>query len=138
MKTIIYVASLVLAFSFGNAQTSSNSKVTITHSSDKQGDKNYKINISISNTEEEYSLQAKFPHANTEKVKQFLKDHLDTKMIKENSMNVWKYTSNRKPGYTVKLKKGKLDIFINKQNISADMIETLIDMFTDIKEVIKE
>lgn len=138
MKTIISIFSLVLAISFGNAQTTSNSKVSIVHSSDKPGDTNYKINISISNTEDIYTLNGTFPKSKTEKLKQFLNDHLTPKVIKNGTMYTWKYEIEGDTGYAIKLKKGKLNVSMNKQLISADMVEDLLDIFTNLKEVLKE
>ncbi|WP_271766864.1 hypothetical protein [Aquimarina algiphila] len=138
MKTLIYFASLILAISIGNAQSSSNSKVSISYSNDEPGEKNYKVNISISNTDDIYSLNASFPSAKTEKLKRFLKDHLDTKMTKNGTMSTWNYVTKGEMGYTIKLKKGKLNVLLNKEHISVDLVENLIDMFSDLKDIVKE
>ncbi|MDY8136387.1 hypothetical protein [Aquimarina sp. 2201CG5-10] len=137
MKTIICTLSLLLAISFGNAQTSSNSKVSINYSSDEPGDRNYKVSISISNTDDVYTVNAKFPGSRTEKLKNFLKDHLETKMKKVNSSYNWNYYNKDEMGYKVKLKRGKLSVFLDKEFVSVDLIEDFIDMFSDLKEVIK-
>ena len=82
MKTIILAVTLsIFAFYVGNAQKSSKSKVSISYSSDNPKDTNYKVNISISNTDNLYSLNANFPDSKTEKLKQFLKSHLTPETI---------------------------------------------------------
>ncbi len=138
MKTIICLLSLVFSVSTGTAQKSSNSKVSINYSSDEPGENNYKVNISISNTNDTYTLKASFPIAKTEKLKEFLKDHLDSKMTKNGTGYTWIYATKGEIGYTVKLKKGKLNIFMDKEAVSADLVENLIDMFSDLKDIVKE
>ncbi len=139
MKTIILAVTLsVFTFSVSNAQKSSKSKVSISYSSDNPKDTNYKVNISISNTEDIYSLNANFPNSKTEKLKQFLKDHLTPEMTKTSTGYMWKYNTKGETGYSVKLKKGKLTVFMNKEFLSADFIEDFIDIFTDLKDIVKE
>lgn len=138
MKLIICTLCLVLAVSIGNAQKSSNSKVSISYSSDEPGDKNYKVNISISNNDELYTLNASFPNSKTEKLKRFLNDHLDTKMTKKGTTYQWDYLNKGEIGYTIKLRKGKLNVFMDKDYVSIDLVEDFIDMFSDLKEIVKE
>ncbi|MBQ4822502.1 hypothetical protein [Aquimarina sp. MMG016] len=138
MKTIICALCLVLAVSVGNAQKSSNSKVSISYSSDEPGDKNYKVNISISNNDDLYTLNASFPNSKTEKLKRFLNDHLDAKMTKKGNTYQWDYLNEGEIGYNVKLKKGKLNVFMDKEYVSIDLVEDFIDMFSDLKEIVKE
>ncbi|WP_024769043.1 hypothetical protein [Aquimarina macrocephali] len=138
MKTIICVLSLVFALSLSNAQTASNSKVSISYSSDEPGEDNYRVNISISNTEDMYTLKASFPLSKTGKLKQFLKDHLTPEMTKNGTTSTWKYNTKGETGYVVKLKRGKLNVFMDKEFVSADVVEDLIDMFSDLKDIVKE
>ncbi|WP_106792119.1 hypothetical protein [Aquimarina sp. Aq78] len=140
MKTIICVLSLVFALSLSNAQTTStsNSKVSISYSSDEPGEGNYRVNISISNTEDMYTLKASFPSSKTGKLKQFLKDHLTPEMTKNGTTSTWKYNTKGETGYVVKLKRGKLNVFMDKEFVSADLVEDLIDMFQDLKEIITQ
>ncbi len=137
MKTIICLIGLVFTFSLGNAQTSSNSKVSISHSSNEPGNENYKINISISNTDDMYTLNAKFPKSKTQKLEKFLKTHLDVKMIKKETMTTWTYNTNDEIGYTVRLKKGRLNVYLSKETVSSDSLEEIMSVFSDIREVIK-
>ncbi|WP_438423155.1 hypothetical protein [Aquimarina macrocephali] len=138
MKTIICVLSLVFALSLSNAQTTSNSKVSISYSSDEPGESNYRVNISISNTKDMYTLKASFPSSKTGKLKQFLKDHLTPEMTKNGTTSTWKYNTKGETGYVVKLKRGKLNVFMDKEFVSADVVEDLIDMFSDLKDIVKE
>ncbi len=138
MKTIICMLSLVLAISMGNAQKSSKTKVSINYANKESNDANYKVNISITNDDSSYILKANFPTSKTEKLKNFLKDHLKTKMINKGSEYVWSYTKKEELVYTIKLKKGKLDLYMNKKDVSADFVEDFIDIFSDLKEVVKE
>lgn len=138
MKTIICALSLVFALSLGNAQTTSNSKVSISYSSNEPGDSNYKVSISISNTEDVYTLKASFPSSKTGKLKQFLKDHLTPKMTNNGTTSTWKYSAKGETGYVVKLKRGKLNVFMDKEFVSADLVEDFIDMFNDLKDIVKE
>ncbi|GAA4279037.1 hypothetical protein [Aquimarina mytili] len=137
MKTIICVLSIAFAISMGNAQKSSKSKVSIHYSDDESGN-NYKVNISITNTDDSYVLKADFPTPKTEKLKKFLKNHLETTMVKKGSEYIWSYTKKDKLAHTVKLKEGKLDVYMNKKNVSADFVEDFIDIFSDLKEIVKE
>lgn len=139
MKTIILVVALsVFAFSVGKAQKSSKSKVSISYSGDNPKDTNYKANISVSDTEDTYSLNANFPNSKTEKLKQFLKDHLTPEIAKDGTGYTWKYKVKGETGYAVTLKKGRLNVFMNKEFLPADFIEDFIDMFTDLKDIVKE
>ncbi len=138
MKTIICILSIVFATAVGNAQKTSNPKVTISYSNDEPGDKNYKVNISITNNDDLYTLKASFPTSKTEKLMKFLKGHLETEMTKNGSGYTWIYTVKGNVGHTVKLKKGKLDVFVDKKYISADLVEDFIDIFSDLKDIVKE
>ncbi|WP_159092298.1 hypothetical protein [Aquimarina sp. Aq107] len=138
MKTIIFMLCVALAMPTLNAQTSSNSKITVNYSSDDTSDNGYKINISISNTDDAYSLKASFPSHKTEKVKKFLNEHLEVKMSKNYSSYMWNYNNKGSEGYRVKLRKGKLSVFLDKEAISIDLVEDLIDAFSDLRDLIKD
>ncbi len=128
---------VALAMPTVHAQTSSNSKVTVNYSSDDTGDKGYKINISISNTDDIYSLKASFPSHKTDDVKRFLNDHLDTEMSKNYGYYTWNHDNKGEDGYKVKLRKGKLSVFLDKESVSIDLVDDLIDVFSDLRELIK-
>ncbi|WP_405206245.1 hypothetical protein [Aquimarina sp. LLG6339-5] len=138
MKTIIFMLCVALAISTSNAQTSSSSKITVNYSSDDTSDNGYKINISISNTDDTYSLKASFPSHKTDEVKKFLNEHLEVKMSKNYSSYIWNYNNNGSEGYKVKLRKGKLSVFLDKEAISIDLVEDLIDAFSDLRNLIKD
>lgn len=138
MKTIICTLSLVLAFSFLNAQSSSSSKVSISSYSSDDHKKNYRISISITNEEDTYQVIASFPEEKTEKLKRFLKDHLETNMTHSGSSYYWHYKNKGETGYKVKLKRGKLNAFLDKELVSLDMVEDFMDAFQELKEVVKE
>ncbi|WP_299223238.1 hypothetical protein [uncultured Aquimarina sp.] len=137
MKTIIFMLCIALAIPAVNGQTSSNSKVTVNYSSDDDSN-GYKINISISNTDDIYTLKASFPADKTDKVKKFLNDHLDTKMSKNYGSYTWNYINKGEEGYKVKLREGKLSVFLDKEAVSIDLVEDLIDAFSDLRELIKD
>ncbi|MEW7291708.1 hypothetical protein [Aquimarina sp. 2304DJ70-9] len=138
MKTVICIISLLFSICMGNAQKTSNPKVSISYSNDEPGDKNYKVNISITNNDDLYTLNASFPTSKTEKLKKYLKEQLQTKMTKNGSGYTWVYTVKGSVGHTVKLKNGKLDVYIDKKRISADLVEDFIDIFSDLKDIVKE
>ncbi|MBW1296585.1 hypothetical protein [Aquimarina litoralis] len=138
MKTIIFMLCIALSTPVVNAQTSSNTKVTVNYSSDDTSEKGYKINISVSNTDDTYTLKASFPSHKTESVKKFLKRHLDTKMSKSYGTYTWNYNVKGEEGYKVKLRKGKLSVFLDKDAISIDLVEDLIDAFGDLRDLIKD
>lgn len=137
MKTIIFILCITMAVPSVHAQTNSNTKVTLNYSSDDT-DKGYNINISVSNTDDTYRLKASFPSDKTDKVKKFLKEHLDAKMTKSYGAYEWKYSVKGEDGYKVKLKKGKLSIFIDKGAVSINLVEDLIDAFDDLRDLIKD
>ncbi|WP_298320779.1 hypothetical protein [uncultured Aquimarina sp.] len=137
MKTIIFMLCMASTMPIINAQTSSNAKVTVNYSSDDDSN-GYKINISVSNTDDMYTLKASFPSDKTDKVKKFLKDHLDTKMSKSHGAYTWNYNYRGEEGYKVKLRKGKLSVFLDKEAVSIDLVEDLIDAFSDLRELIKD
>ncbi|MDH7446674.1 hypothetical protein [Aquimarina sp. 2201CG14-23] len=138
MKTIIFMLCIAFAIPSVNAQTTSNSKVTVKYSSDDTSGKGYKINISISNTDDVYTLNASFPSHKTEEVKRFLNDHLDAKMSKNYGSYTWNYNNQGEEVYKVKLRKGKLSVFLDKEAVSIDLVDDLIDAFNDLRELIKE
>ncbi|WP_299600686.1 hypothetical protein [uncultured Aquimarina sp.] len=137
MKTIIFILCMTMALPTAHAQTNSNTKVTVNYSSDDT-DKGYNINISVSNTDDNYRLKASFPSDKTDKVKKFLKDHLDAKMSKSYGTYEWNYLAKGEDGYKVKLKKGKLSVFLDKDAVSIDLVEDLIDAFDDLRSLIKD
>ena len=59
-------------------------------------------------------------------------------MTKIGTGYTWKYKVKGETGYTVTLKKGNLNVFMDKEFLSADFIEDFIDIFTDLKDVVKE
>ncbi|WP_378175114.1 hypothetical protein [Aquimarina sp. SS2-1] len=138
MKTIILVLCMAFTMPIINAQTSSNSKVTVNYSSDDTSDNGYKINISISNTDDIYTLKASFPSHKTDEVKSFLKEHLNAKMSTSYGSHIWNYNTRGEEGYKVKLRKGKLSIFLDKEAVSIDLVEDLIDVFSELRELIKK
>ncbi|MFD2561981.1 hypothetical protein [Aquimarina rubra] len=138
MKTIILMLCMAFTMSMTNAQTSSNSKVTVNYSSDDTSDNGYKINISISNTDDIYTLKASFPSHKTDEVKSFLKEHLNAKMSTSYGSYIWNYNTRGEEGYKVKLRKGKLSIFLDKEAVSIDLVEDLIDAFSDLRDLIKD
>ncbi|WP_299242480.1 hypothetical protein [uncultured Aquimarina sp.] len=137
MKTIIFMLCMAFAIPMVKAQTSSNNKVTVNYSSDDDSN-GYKINISVSNTDDIYTLKASFPSDKTDKVKKFLNDHLETKMSKSYGSYSWNYNNRGEEGYKVKLRKGKLSVFLDKEAVSIDLVEDLIYAFTDLRELIKD
>ncbi|WP_343912742.1 hypothetical protein [Aquimarina litoralis] len=137
MKTIIFILCMTMAVPTAYTQTNSNTKVTVNYSSDDT-DTGYNINISVSNTDDSYRLKASFPSDKTDKVKKFLKDHLDAKMTKSYGTYEWNYLANGEDGYKVKLKKGKLSVFLDKDAVSIDLVEDLIDAFDDLRSLIKD
>ncbi len=128
---------MAFAIPMVKAQTSSNNKVTVNYSSDDDSN-GYKINISVSNTDDIYTLKASFPSDKTDKVKKFLNDHLETKMSKSYGSYSWNYNNRGEEGYKVKLRKGKLSVFLDKEAVSIDLVEDLIYAFTDLRELIKD
>jgi len=138
MKTIIFMLCMAFTAPIVNAQASSNTKVTVNYSSDDTSRKDYKINISISNTDDVYSLKASFPSHRTDEVKKFLKEHLDSKMTKSYGSYTWNYSTKGEEGYKVKLRNGKLSVFLDKDAISIDLVEDLIDAFGDLRDLIKK
>ncbi|SEK31598.1 hypothetical protein SAMN04487910_0233 [Aquimarina amphilecti] len=138
MKTIILMLCMAFTMPMINAQTSSNSKVTVNYSSDDTGGKGYKVNISISNTDDTYTLKASFPSHKTDEVKKFLNNHLEAKMSKVYGSYAWNYNSKGEEGYKVKLRKGKLSVYLDKEALSIDLLEDLIDAFSDLRDLIKD
>ncbi len=128
---------MAFAIPMVKAQTSSNNKVTVNYSSDDDSN-GYKINISVSNTDDIYTLKASFPSDKTDKVKKFLNDHLETKMSKSYGSYSWNYNNRGEEGYKVKLRKGKLSVFLDKEVVSIDLVEDLIYAFSDLRELIKD
>ncbi|MHA7057085.1 hypothetical protein ACWGOQ_0007695 [Aquimarina sp. M1] len=138
MKTIIIILCMIFTMPMINAQTNATSKVTVKYSNNDASENGYRINISISNTNDTYTLNAKFPSHKTEEVKRFLNDHLDTKFSKNYGAYTWNYHNTGKEVYTVKLRKGKLSIFLNKEYASIDLVEDLLDVFGDLRDLIKK
>lgn len=138
MKTIIWTLSLLVAFSFVNAQNSSTSKVSVSHSNSDVKSGNYRVSISITNNDDAYEVNASFPSEKTEKLKRYLKDHLEARMSKSGSGYYWNYENNGEIGYKVKLKRGRLHAYLDKELVSLDLLEDFIDTFKELKEVIKE
>lgn len=140
MKTIICTLGLILAFSITNAQTSSSStsKVSVSYSDDSPGKRNYRVSISINNDDETFEVNASFPGDRTEKLKKFLKEQLETKMTHTGSSYYWHSKNKGETIYKVKLKRGRLTAFLDKEMVSIDLVDDFIDVFQDLKEVIKE
>ncbi|WP_299253945.1 hypothetical protein [uncultured Aquimarina sp.] len=137
MKTIIFMLCVALAMPIVNAQTSFNTKVTVDYSSDDDSS-GYKINIAVSNTDDTYKLKASFPSNKTDKVKEFIKNYLETKMSESYGSYTWSYNNKGEEGYKVKLRKGKLSVFLDKEAMSIDQVEDLVDSFSDLRELIKD
>ncbi|MEM6684980.1 MAG: hypothetical protein AAF617_04210 [Bacteroidota bacterium] len=146
MKNLIITTILLVAFQLGFAQqepptpptppstssaTSSSSNYT---SSTKSRSNNESTSISVSQTDDEYKLRARFPKDRYAKLKSLIQNTLGAKHMDVGSgFSKW---SNDEKVYYVKLTEKSLRINVDLDVASPDLVEKFKDLGNDAKIII--
>ena len=143
MKNIFIITVCILTvFQFSNAQvipptppstTSSSSSSTSTTTVDN-GDTNESTSISISHTDEDYKLRARFPNNREAKLKTLIQNSLGDKNLDiRKGYSKW---SNDKKVYEIKLTETTLRIWLDLTVASPDLVKKFEALGNDAKTII--
>ncbi|WP_298507677.1 hypothetical protein [uncultured Kordia sp.] len=147
MQKIFITTVFILAFLVGNAQTtpepptppstsssSSSSSSSTYSSSSTSSDSNESTSISISHTEDDYKLRARFPKNRYQKLKNLIEETLGGKNMDIGS-GYSKWSSDEKV-YYVKLTKKSLRISLDLNVASPELAEKFENLGKDIKIIV--
>ena len=141
MQRIFITTVLTLAFLVGNAQTTpepptpptTNSTSSSSYSSSSRSS-NENTSISISQTDEDYKLRARFPKSRYAKLKTLIENTLGVKHMDVGSgFSKW---SNDEKVYYVKLTEKSLRITVDLEVASPDLVEKFKALGNDAKVII--
>ena len=133
MKThILMVIYGLVAITTMNAQSDKQKKTTKT-SSDCQTYSSSSISISSDN--DSYSMSARFNNEKTENVLDILNEQLGNKN-RTAKRGTWESIKNNQTAYKIKLTKGRLKIFVNKDLVTANTISLFENLGDKISEAV--
>lgn len=126
MKTIIFLTILAVS-SFCNAQTATATAngVTATATSGSiTTTTSVSVSVSIQNSDDSYSLSAKFDSYKRKKLEKLLLENLEKQYFAQNGNTaIWKKTNNGDVAFSVILSDKKLKINIDKDLVSEGTFE---------------
>lgn len=145
MKTISKIfASITMLFGIisTNAQTVPTPPKTpttthsVSHSIDGSSQSST-VSVSISNSDDSYSLNAKFPSNKQKEIKDVLMKELNSNnMTTSNNRYLWKSTSGKDEVYNVSLNDKRLSMYLDKEIASSSLEEKFENLGATIRTVI--
>ncbi|QHI37203.1 hypothetical protein IMCC3317_25810 [Kordia antarctica] len=134
MKNIFITTALILAFfQVSNAQTNTTSSSS-TSSTTTVNDDNESTSVSVSHTDDDYKLRARFPKNREAKLKQLIQNTLGDKNLDiQKGYSKW---SNGEKVYEIKLTEKTLRIWLDLNVASPDLIEKFETLGSDAKTII--
>lgn len=119
-------------------QVDSESNYSITvNSSDTESGEN--ISYSLTNTDDTYKVRGRFPKRFSEEIKSYILEEMGrSKMNTSGNKTSWKAVSNGDEVYEITTSPGKLNMFIDKEVASNNLIEKFGEMGLYIKDIISE
>ncbi|MCV9930356.1 hypothetical protein OIU83_22040 [Flavobacterium sp. LS1R49] len=140
MKSILFIALLTWG-TLAQAQTAiatSGNTTTVVKTPSKQT-KTTKTTVSVSDSDNSYSLQASFDAWKTKKLEKLLSDNLDKSLFTTDAgTKIWKKDSKGETAYSFILKGEKLKISIDKELVSDETFEKLKALGEKISETLSE
>lgn len=145
MRTIVYILlSIILGMLRSYAQDTSDTKTATKGKANNEisfsfdGDLSFSGNensyFSTSDSDDTYKVRAKFHDRRTAKVRTYLLEELGKKnMTTSTSKQQWRVEYNGVTGYEVKLDDGSLRIFIDKELVSAQLLNKFRTITKNIK-----
>lgn len=133
MKIILFLAMLICG-ALAHAQTAdtkASSKQTKTTKSS--------ASVSISDSDNYYSLLANFDGWKSKKLEKLLSDNLDSNLFSTDSgTKIWKKENKGETAYSFILKDGKLKVSVDKELVSNETFEKLKALGEKISETLSE
>lgn len=140
MKIILFLTLLIWS-TLSQAQTAvatSGNTTAVAKAPSKQS-KTTKTSVSISNSDNYYSLLANFDGWKTKKLEKLLADNLDSNLLStEAGTKIWKKDNNGETAYSFILKEEKLKVSIDKELVSNETFEKLKALGEKISETLSE
>ncbi|OXG07110.1 hypothetical protein BC749_102929 [Flavobacterium araucananum] len=97
------------------------------------------VSVSVSNSDNYYSLLANFDTFKTKKIEKLLADNLDNNLLStDGGSKIWKKESKGETAYSFILKEEKLKVSIDKELVSNETFEKLKALGEKISETLSE
>lgn len=101
--------------------------------------KTTKTSISVSNSDDSYSLHATFDNFRTKNIEKLLSENLDKNLFStDKNTKIWKKENNGQTAYSFVLKEGRLKVSIDKELISKSTFEKLETLGERISETLSD
>lgn len=140
MKIILFLILLICGV-LAHAQTAvatSGNTTTVAKTPYKQS-KTTTTSVSVSISDNYYSMIASFDTAKRKKIDKLLSDNLDNNLLSTaGETKIWKKESKSETAYSFVLKKDKLKASIDKELVSDETFEKLKALGKKISETISE
>jgi hypothetical protein len=142
MKNILFI-TLFIWGTFTQAQTaeatSGNTKAAAKAPSRQTKTTKSSVSVSISNSDDYYSLLAIFDVAKSKKLEKLLSDNLDNNILSTDAgSKIWKKENEGQTAYSFVLKEGKLKASIDKELVSNETFEKLKALGEKISETLSK
>jgi len=140
MKIILSLTLLIWG-AIAQAQTAvaTSGNTTAVAKAPSRQSKTTKTSISVSNSDNSYSLLANFDAWKTKKVEKLLSDNLDSNLLStEAGTKIWKKENKGETAYSFVLKEEKLKVSIDKELVSNETFEKLKALGEKISETLSE
>lgn len=140
MKFILFLMLLIWG-TLTHAQTaeanSGNTTAVAKTSSKQTKTTKSSVSVSISNSDDYYSLLANFDASKTKKLEKLLSDNLENSLLSTDSGNkTWKKDNDGQTAYSFVLREGKLKVNIDKELVSKETFEKLKALGEKISETL--
>ncbi|MDA6069929.1 hypothetical protein NJT12_09905 [Flavobacterium sp. AC] len=140
MKIILFLIMLICgALAHGQTTVSKSGNTTAVAKTPSKNTKSTKTSISISNSDNYYSLLANFDSWRTKKLEKLLSENLDNSLFSTDAdTKIWKKDHNGETAYSFILKEEKLKVNIDKELVSNATFEKLKALGEKISETLSE
>lgn len=140
MKIILFLILLACTtFTQAQTATASSGNTTAIAKVPPGQTKTTKSSVSISISDNNYSLQASFDKGKTKKLEKLLSDSMDNNLLTNDAgSKIWKKENKGETAYSVVLKEEKLKMSIDKELVSDETFERLKALGEKISETLSD
>jgi hypothetical protein len=137
MIKLIFITAIVLCSLVAKAQTSTSTATASTSTTKKDGKLTSHNSVSVSNSDQAYSLRAEFNVDDYSKIKSVLEKNLERNYRTESANTIkWSKEENAQTAYSFILTGNKLKINVDKDLVSDATFEKLKGLGTKLSAII--